>query len=308
MEIDDDKIKVLKWSAAEEAVLRGPYDYLKNQAGKELRTLLVTQFNEILKVSQDKVKEIVSLIDILHTSSLLVDDVEDHANLRRGKPAGHLIFGIPTTINSANYMYFILMEKCVKLSPNSFQIFLEEMINLHRGQGLDLYWRESFQCPTEDQYVNMVMNKTGGLFRLAVRLLQDNSNSGVDLIPFLNLLGVVYQIRDDYLNLSAYEDNKGYCEDITEGKFSFPIIHSIRNSSNQELMNILKLRTDNNDLKKYAVELMEKTTATFEYCEQTLKNMQVKGNELLDELHSTETSNLQILLESLCKLNTSSES
>lgn len=60
-----------------------------------------------------------------------------------------------------------------------------------------------------------------------------------DYVPLANLIGVIFQIRDDYMNLqsSQYADNKGFCEDLTEGKFSFPIVHSIRaDSSNQRLL------------------------------------------------------------------------
>jgi geranylgeranyl diphosphate synthase type 3 len=46
------------------------------------------------------------------------------------------------------------------------------MLNLHLGQGNDIWWRDTFNCPTEEQYLIMAANKTGGLFRLAVRLME----------------------------------------------------------------------------------------------------------------------------------------
>lgn len=77
-------------------------------------------------------------------------------------------------------------------------------------------------------------------------------------VPLVNLIGVIFQIADDYLNLQSdavrgdqlachllllsmllkqYKQNKGFCEDLTEGKFSFPIVHSIRaDTSNQRLL------------------------------------------------------------------------
>lgn len=107
---------------------------------------------------------------------------------------------------------------------------------------MDLFWRDSLTCPTEEEYIEMVKNKTGGLLRLAVKLMQacsqsttyPNSPSNRDLkvrdyVPLVNLIGILFQIRDDYQNLqdTQYTNNKGLCEDITEGKFSFPIIHAI---------------------------------------------------------------------------------
>jgi geranylgeranyl diphosphate synthase type 3 len=106
---------------------------------------------------------------------------------------------------------------------------------------MDLFWRDSLSCPTEEEYIQMVNNKTGGLLRLAVKLMQACSSSSTypslstlftkssDYVPLVNLIGILFQIRDDYQNLqdTQYTHNKGLCEDITEGKFSFPIIHAI---------------------------------------------------------------------------------
>lgn len=91
----------------------------------------------------------------------------------------HNIFGTAQTINSSNYVYFLTLREVQKLkSPQAIEIFTEEMLNLHRGQGMDLFWRDTLTCPTEEEYLEMVGNKTGGLFRLAVKLMQ--AESGTD--------------------------------------------------------------------------------------------------------------------------------
>ena len=51
-------------------------------------------------------------------------------------------------------------------------VFVRELLNLHRGQGQDILWRDQLRCPTEAEYTRMVLDKTGGLFRLAVGLMQ----------------------------------------------------------------------------------------------------------------------------------------
>lgn len=134
---------------------------------------------------------------MLHTASLLVDDVEDSSLLRRGLPVAHSIFGTAQTINSANYVYFLALQELFKLDDirdekagdngvngtrermrgEAVRIYSKELINLHRGQGMDLYWRDTLTIPTEADYLEMVRNKTGGLFRLAVRLMQAESAS-----------------------------------------------------------------------------------------------------------------------------------
>lgn len=62
-------------------------------------------------------------------------------------------------------------------NPQFTHIYSQELCNLHRGQGMDLYWRDTLTCPGEDDYLEMVGNKTSGLFRLAVKLMQAESSS-----------------------------------------------------------------------------------------------------------------------------------
>lgn len=91
-------------------------------------------------------------------------------------------------------------------------------------------------------------------------------------MPLADLLGIIFQIRDDILNLTAddYTKNKGFCEDITEGKFSFPIIHSINSApDNLQLLNILKQHSEDQALKLYAVEYIT-STKSLSYSHQKL--------------------------------------
>ena len=90
----------------------------------------------------------------------------------------HSIFGTAQTLNSANYVYFCALQELFKLkNPQAVQIYSDELCNLHRGQGMELFWRDTLTCPSEEDYIEMVGNKTGGLFRLAVKLMQAESEA-----------------------------------------------------------------------------------------------------------------------------------
>lgn len=120
----------------------------------------------------------------------------------------HNIFGIASTINSANYVYFLSLEKLIKTFPaevcaKAVTIFTNQLLELHRGQGLDIYWRDSFICPTEEEYLDMIQRKTGGLFGLGVSLMQLFSEDKRDFSTLIKLLGTYFQIRDDYSNLKS---------------------------------------------------------------------------------------------------------
>lgn len=88
-----------------------------------------------------------------------VDDIEDDSELRRGRPVAHRIFGVPWTINCANYVYFISLRRCQQLgNSHAMSVYVEEMLRLHQGQGIDIYWRDQCTCPSIEDYVKMVEN------------------------------------------------------------------------------------------------------------------------------------------------------
>lgn len=155
-------------------------------AGRELDHNRQGGTNAAHRVTTVSLREIVAsqaLHSLSHCSPFYgcrysVDDVEDSSVLRRGIPVAHNIFGTAQTINSANYVYFQALQEIQKLNnPAAIDVFVKELLNLHRGQGMDLYWRDSLTCPSEDEYLEMVGNKTGGLFRLAVKLMQAESET-----------------------------------------------------------------------------------------------------------------------------------
>ncbi|KAM5440005.1 geranylgeranyl pyrophosphate synthetase [Microsporum canis] len=278
------------WTETKENIVLGPYNYMVHQPGKDIRGQMIAAYNRWLQVPEESLAIVTKVVVMLHTASLLVDDVEDSSHLRRGAPVAHNIFGVPQTINSANYVYFLALEEIQKLNnPEAINIFIKELMNLHRGQGMDLYWRDTLTCPTEEDYLEMVGNKTGGLFRLAIKLMQTESNVPIDCVPLVDLMGLMFQVCDDYLNLSnpTYSKNKGLCEDLTEGKFSFPVIHSIRaQPENRQLINILKQKTNDNEVKQYAVRYM-KSTGSFEYTRKVAIELRDKAFTLIDELERT---------------------
>lgn len=90
------------------------FRYINSMPGKDVRGKLIDCFQLWFNISAetDVLKEIKDVVGDLHNSSLLIDDIEDNSKLRRGIPVAHSIFGIPTVINCANYVFFMALEKC----------------------------------------------------------------------------------------------------------------------------------------------------------------------------------------------------
>ncbi|KAL8967958.1 MAG: hypothetical protein Q9183_002688, partial [Haloplaca sp. 2 TL-2023] len=286
--VDEESEDYMSWNEKKEKVITRPFEYLMAKPGKSFRRQLLTTLNFWTQVDETSLGIISRVVEMLHNASLLIDDIQDQSKLRRGGPSAHLVFGTAQTINAANYVYFLALRELAGLKDpwTAMLTFNEELLNLHRGQGLDLFWRDTLTVPTEEEYLEMISLKTGGLFRLAARLLQSASSRSCNLVPLVEVTGLIFQVRDDYQNLCNEHmmSTKGYCDDLTEGKFSFPVVHSIRNSpdGNNELLNILKQHTEDNRLKAQAVWYMQSETDSFEYTKAKLRSLQAEARRLDD--------------------------
>ncbi|KAL4736037.1 isoprenoid synthase domain-containing protein [Aspergillus similis] len=228
------------------------------------------------------------IIGLLHHSSLMLDDIEDNSTLRRGRPCTHVLFGPAQTINSANYAFVSAFAELQSLrSPKAAAIFIQEVKNMHSGQALDLSWKYHAHCPTVNDYMMMIDNKTGAMFRLCVQLMHDHINPG----HFVTQLGRYFQVRDDYQNLvsTEYTDQKGFCEDLGEGKISLPLIYTLMHSTPESsvIKGIMQHRTEDGlplHLKQYILQAMENAGA-LDACLSLAREMQ---NSLINELHRME--------------------
>ncbi|KAL9609061.1 MAG: hypothetical protein Q9167_006140 [Letrouitia subvulpina] len=280
---------MLEWSNEMEKTITAPYDYLVSHPGKGIRKQLLAACNFWLKIDDASLTTIGRSISMLHNASLLIDDIQDDSYLRRGQPSAHTVFGVAQTINSANHMYFLAQRELMKLEkwPEMMRIFNEELLNLHRGQGMDLFWRNTMTTPTEEEYLLMISNKTGGLFRLAIRLMQAASTTAVDLAPLADTLGLLFQIQDDYLNLTSETMGaaKGYCEDLEEGKFSFPVIHAIHNDPNGAdfILETLRKRPRDGASKTRAVTYMGEVTKSLQYTRDTVSDLVYQMERIVRE-------------------------
>ncbi len=146
-----------------------PFIYLSQIPGKDIRGRLVDCFQIWLQIPTDKVVIVKEIVGGLHNASLLLDDIEDNSNIRRGEPVAHHIFGVANTINCANYVYFLALEKCHQLgNDKAISTFIKELLNLHRGQGQDIQWREQCKCPSGNYYIKF------HLFIVILLLFYDN--------------------------------------------------------------------------------------------------------------------------------------
>jgi geranylgeranyl diphosphate synthase, type III len=94
-----------------------------------------------------------------------IDDIEDESSLRRGSPAAHIKYGIALTMNAGNLVYCTVLRDIYSLGMHlggpelvndMTRIYAEDTIELHRGQGIEIWWREKRACPSVEEYITML--------------------------------------------------------------------------------------------------------------------------------------------------------
>ncbi|GFF32211.1 fusicoccadiene synthase [Aspergillus udagawae] len=302
-------------------VILQPYRYLTSLPSKGFRDQAIDSINKWLKVPPKSVKMIKDVVKMLHSASLMLDDLQDNSPLRRGKPSTHSIYGIAQTINSATYQYITATDITAQLqNSENFHIFVEELQQLHVGQSYDLYWTHNTLCPTIAEYLKMVDMKTGGLFRMLTRMMIAESPvvdkvSNSDMNVFICLLGRFFQIRDDYQNLASadYAKAKGFAEGLDEGKYSFTLIHCIQTLESQpelagEMMQLRAFLVKRRHEHKLSQEAKREVLATMKKTESLQYTLSVlwelhgeleKEVEYLEAKFGEETFTLRVMLELL---------
>ena len=296
-------------------VVTAPFEYCAKGSSKETRNLLIDALNVWIKAPLNTTKTIKSITTTLHTASLLLDDIEDQSILRRGKPAAHTIFGVPSTINSANFAILDATEQASRLGPESLTVYFDFLRKLFIGQSYDLFWTKHNTCPSVDEYLAMVDGKTGGLFQLFNSLLICNSNQKApsehqqELETLVTLTGRLYQIRDDFINLTSaeYASQKGSCDDFDEGKFSHPIIQALASQDTEEstLRSLFAIRSKSGkispEMKQLALDEMRECGA-LDKTKLVIRDLQTEISGQLakvEDLFGQENFVLRLLLHKL---------
>lgn len=216
----------------DDSALMGPVHYIESLPSKKMRSKVIDALNVWFKLADHELDTIKGVIDDLHNSTLILDDIQDASGLRRGYATTHRVFGSAQCINSATYMVARAASRlAVHPDPDQqlIKIFLEGLKKLAMGQSWDIDWKVKGRCPSTNGYMAMVDGKTGAMFEMIIRMMTFFSTTASwpieELIQLSTSLGRWYQVRDDYQNLQdeQYTSQKGYCEDLDEGKLSYPL-------------------------------------------------------------------------------------
>jgi geranylgeranyl pyrophosphate synthase len=198
----------------------------------------------------------------------MVDDIEDHSQLRRGQICAHLLFGTEIALNAGNMLYFwplLALEK-MKIKPVSKLAILElvnrEMIKVSIGQGMDIWWSQRANYAiTPTKYNEMAANKTSALISLAMQIGAIAAGATPKQQKIIEALaveiGLAYQIRDDVLNLRPSNKwGKLAGEDLAEGKLTWLVVDFMTKATPTDRIELTKrLKRKSNKKKEIEASL-----------------------------------------------------
>lgn len=277
------------------------WDFL-DRGGKRWRPYLFLLVAEALGAEPEKYLDLVLIPEIVHNGSIVIDDIEDDSELRRGKPCLHKIFGVDVAVNAGNWMYFFplipLYKNRDKFDDKTFakilEVYIQEMNNIHFGQAMDIGWHKGWGKDISiEKYLQMCAFKTGTLARMSAKIAAAVAGASDEVIEklgyFAESIGIAFQIQDDILNISESELAKGkggIGEDITEGKRTLMVIYTLQNASEEDaarLEEILDMHTRDEKLIKEAIEIMKKYNA-IEFAKNFAKELVKKTWEDVDKI------------------------
>lgn len=267
-----------------EALLEGvikPVKYLVDLGGKRVRSLLAMLVMECMGLNPNTYLEFAIIPEAIHNGTLIHDDVEDNSEYRRGAKALHKVYGLDIALNVGDALYYITMpalEVSRKLTTEAKHRIEAEyqkcMLGLSVGQATDLVWHNQLvdiSRITEDEYLRVVFDKTGGVLGFAAKMaaiISDADQETVSLFGRLGTsIGVAFQIDDDILNIegSKVAENKGGAgEDITEGKVTMLVIHALHTlpeEKSRRLVAILAMHSKDRAIIDEAIQLIQESGA-----------------------------------------------
>ena len=228
-------------------ILTGVYEYVLSVKGKQLRPILLLLAAKICGTPNERTFYSAVVLELLHTVSLIHDDVVDDTLERRGKKSLNAQFGNQVAVLSGDYLLSCCMNICFeKLSMNtSGQSILSNLVGeLSSGELLQMYCADHLLC-NKEQYFQIINKKTATLFMSCTKLGAVSVDANSALVEKMALLGqylgICFQIRDDIFDYSPQMNvGKPQMHDVQEGKITLPLIIALRNASQAERDFVMK--------------------------------------------------------------------
>lgn len=272
-----------------EGLLSQVLEHIKHRGGKRMRPLLILLIAKNYGGVNDVTLRSAVGLELLHTASLVHDDVVDESKERRGQPSVNAVYNNKVAVLVGDY---VLSTALLNISYTNNSDILRSIAelgrNLSNGEILQLSNIKNTEF-SEDIYYDVIKMKTAALFESCceVGTLSVNANERqIELAKeFGRNLGIIFQIRDDIFDYyDSKEIGKPTGNDMAEGKLTLPVLYALNSTHDSEMEEIAR-KVKRNDVTRYEIARLvdfTKNNGGIEYAEQKMLELRHKCMEFID--------------------------
>ena len=283
-EMDDFKSMLRSSISSDNILIDKVVNYILKRKGKQIRPLFVFLSAGLSGTISNSTYRAAILIEILHTATLIHDDVVDESNYRRGFFSVNALWKSKYSVLIGDY----LLSKGLELSVNNndfkfLGILSEAVKNMSEGEITQLKKSKTLNINEKD-YFKIINQKTASLFSSCCEMgsLSSGANKTNILLmrEFGSLVGKAFQIRDDLFGYLSHDIGKPSLNDFKQRKMTLPLIYALSKSNSFEKREILKNVKDFKSVEKIISFVKEKNGIA--YSENKMNTMIIKSKKILN--------------------------
>jgi octaprenyl-diphosphate synthase len=271
--------------------------YVIRRKGKQMRPMFIFLTAKMLGNINDKTYDAATLVELLHTATLVHDDVVDDANERRGFFSVNALWKNKIAVLVGDYMLSkVLTLSIEKNNADLLEIVARTVKEMSEGELLQIEKARKMDI-TEEVYFNVIKKKTASLIATCCEggaLSVDRQDISEKMRLFGETIGIAFQIKDDIFDYGTPDDiGKPTGLDIRERKMTLPLIYVLNTAPadvKKTLINIVKNHNENPKKVKEAVDLVIKHGG-IEYTHAKMLEYKEKALELLTDIPASEAKN-----------------
>ncbi|MEA3448414.1 MAG: polyprenyl synthetase family protein [Bacteroidota bacterium] len=283
---------------SDDAFLNRILEYVFSDTGKQVRVHLVFLSALMFGKVNRKTHIAAALVQLLHTSTLIHDDVVDKAVVRRGKKTVNAEWNNKVAVLVGDYLF----SKALEIAINEklydvLQILTPTISQMSMGEIIQLNEIEKKQY-SEQVYMDIIFRKTAVLISASAQSGANSTGASqqqqMSMKQFGNEAGMAFQIQDDILDFTAnHSFGKVNGKDLEEKKYTLPLIYALDKAPKKESAKVMKT-IDNGVNKKYKQQIMEFIEAYkgFDYAQQVMDNHVSKAHDILKTLPENEANDV----------------
>ena len=290
--------KLIKSDINKEKTILGLYNYIFKSNGKKIRSrlnLIASSSSE----NSDRYK-LASIIELLHTATLVHDDVVDNASTRRGAVSVNSLWSNAHGVLIGDYIYSKAFMLMVEIGKKDILAELADATNdISQGELIQLEAVSNIKISL-NKLKKISYFKTGRLFEASAKtgamLAGANKNFIKNISESAKNIGILFQIKDDLLDYSnSSKTGKQSFQDLKEGKVTYPFFFALKNSSQKEKKQLMSFLGNQRLNEKKAISLISKLNGL-------TKTQQLAEKFYTSSINATKTINNQFIRQEMIEL------